>query len=95
MRWVTQVGPNIDLDELYSSFQAKLAVTNLIEIMGLVEMLLSNAEGPDDQIYELHRGWAERMDTVRAWCATQTKEMVIFGEAFDTDKKIGGDTPDD
>lgn len=78
---------------MYSSYQAKLAITNLVEIIGLVEMLLQNADGTDEQLYELHQGWAERMDNVRNWCATQTKEMVIFGEAFDTDKQI--QPPDD
>lgn len=61
----------------------------MIEVMGLVEMLLNNAAAPAEQLHELALGWAERCDTIRTWCATQAEEMVIFGQAFDTEEPFG------
>jgi hypothetical protein len=85
------VGPDTDFDELYSSIQAKLALANLIEVMGLVEMLIDNAS--PEKLHELALGWAERCDFVRDWCTQQAKEMVIFGQAFDTGTPFGTEDP--
>ena len=90
------VGPGVSLYDLSPRVQAVLALVNLLEFMAMVDMIVANAAGEEEQLARLYEGWGERMISIRDWAAHQCQEIGIFGEAFDTDKPMeasDGDPP--
>lgn len=79
-------GENIELSDLTPGHQVQLALANLIEVVGLMDMVISQPSHEDAL-----RGWKERCDAIVEWAAAQTYELNEFGSAFDSDAIIGDD----